>query len=450
MITPRHVLPLIAFASSMGFLVSSALGETNSSAKVIVEQTESFFPELKLVLKKIDSQSPTLSQERERLAEAKANRMTADAKSGVRFSIGANAYSLHEDRPGDDFYHRYRFLASASVRKPLYHWGALRAEGRIAELNEVSAKSTYSNLSSDLSARAKTEYLNLVLASYDIELSGRSLDLANAKALEMEDRLRLGLVTELSVSEARTRSLRLRIDLSEKERLLSKGKGTFSEDTGFAEKLDLKLTKEFVNFSSDHSFAKNLPISSGDVSTLAMENLERSIETQRQYVKMAEAELRPKLNLVGGFYQDQVDHLDNRSTQDRNNLIVGVEANWALFDSSLSKGRKLASLARKRRLELELEREIRRQRLEATSTREQLIALAEIIKSSRRLVEAASDRYEKSIIEFEQNRITSETFFTSRLALAHARLSLFRSVANYLNTKDQYGNLLYDSRRAVR
>ena len=183
MITPRHVLPLIAFASSMGCLVSSALGETNSSAKVIVEQTESFFPELKLVLKKIDSQSPALSQEREHLAEAKANRMTADAKRGVRLSIGANAYSLHEDRPGDEFYHRYRFLASAYARKPLYHWGALKAESRVAELDEVSARSVYSSLSGDLSVRARQEYMELVLAAYEIELSKRSLELANSKAL---------------------------------------------------------------------------------------------------------------------------------------------------------------------------------------------------------------------------------------------------------------------------
>ena len=91
---------------------------------------------------------------------------------------------------------------------------------------------------------------------------------------------------------------------------------------------------------------------------------------------------------------------------------------------------------------MQLERATRRLRLEVQSIREHLVALARIIESGRQLVAAAVDRFEKSQIEFDRNRITPEIFFSSRLALDQARLSLFRSVANYLDVRSQYERYL--------
>ena len=80
--------------------------------------------------------------------------------------------------------------------------------------------------------------------------------------------------------------------------------------------------------------------------------------------------------------------------------------------------------------------------MEVKNLRDHLITLGRIIESSRQLVNAAEDRFEKSQIEFDRNRITPEIFFTYRLALDHSRLSLLASVANYLNVRSQYVHLL--------
>ena len=133
MFHPQHTAILLAFASfATGYSFCQGADANNTDIS-FPETTEAFFPVLRTILAGLESKAPNLLEERERINEARANRMVADSKRGFRLSVGANAYSLHEDRPNSDYYHRYRFLASAYVRKPLYHWGALRAESRIAQ-----------------------------------------------------------------------------------------------------------------------------------------------------------------------------------------------------------------------------------------------------------------------------------------------------------------------------
>jgi outer membrane protein TolC len=278
-----------------------------------------------------------------------------------------------------------------------------------------------------------------------MELAQRSLELAKSNAEGMAERLRLGLVTELSLSEAKTAVLQQRINLAELERKLSQSKLIFRDDTGFDGNLSLSMNNRFIEFSENHVFAQNLPLATGIISSIRLETIGRAIEMENNRIVVAESGLRPKLNLVGGFYQDRVDLHDSTSSIssiERNNLIVGMEANWSVFDSSNSRGQKRSALARKRRYEMQLDRETRRLRMEVKNMRDHLITLGRIIDSSRQLVDAAEDRFEKSRIEFDRNRITPEIFFTYRLALDHSRLSLLASVANYLNVRSQYVHLL--------
>ena len=273
-----------------------------------------------------------------------------------------------------------------------------------------------------------------------MELAKLSLELAKSNAEGMAERLRFGLVTELSLSEAKTAVLQQHIKLAELERKLNQSKLIFRDDTGFDGNLSLSMTNRFSEFSENHVFAQNLPLATGIISSTGLENIGRAIEMENNRIVVAESGLRPKFNLVGGFYQDRVD-LHNTSIE-RNNVIVGMEANWSVFDSSNSRGQKRSALARKRRYEMQLDRETRRLRMQVKNLHDHLITLGRTIDSSRQLVDAAEDRFEKSRIEFDRNRITPEIFFTYRLAFDHSRLSLLASVANYLNVRSQYMHLL--------
>jgi len=412
--------------------------DKNGTHTSYTETAEVFFPALRAVLEGVDAQAPLLLEEREKVNEATANRMVADSKRGFRLSLGLNGHSRYENRPNADYYQQYRFLASAYVRKPLYHWGALRAGSRVAELSESSSSASFSDFRRNFADRIRVDYLGLVLFTYEIELTRRSMELAESNLDGMRERMRLGLVTELSVSEAKIIVLQQRINLAEMKRKLARNTRMFMEESGSSGVLDLSISADFRDFAKTHQFGLNLPILASSSTSTALKNIDAAIEAENQRIIIAESDLRPKLNLIGGFHQDKIDLPDSRSSVDRNNFLIGVEANWALFDASQSRGEKRAAMARKRRYEIQLERETRLLQLEVRSLREYLITRAQTIDSSRQLLGASEDRFEKSRIEFDRNRITPDAFFSSRLALDQSLLSLIQTVVDYLNARAQF------------
>ena len=429
-------LSVVSMSSSLDSLGQEE--DKNGTHTSYTETAESFFPSLSAVLNSVEANAPILLQEREKVNEATANRMVADSKRGFRLSVGLNGHSLYEDRPNANYYQQYRYLASAYVRKPLYHWGALQAGSRVAELSESSSSASFSDFRRNFLDRIRVDYLELVLSTYEIELTRRSMELAESNLEGMKERMRLGLVTELSVSEANIIVLQQRINFAEMKRKLARNTRIFMEDSGSVGGLDLTISDDFRDFAKTHRFGLNLPILASNTTSTALKNIDSAIEAENQRIIIAKSGLRPKLNLIGGFHQDKIDLADSRSSVDRNNFTIGLEANWALFDASQSRGEKRAAMARKRRYEIQLERETRHLQLEARSLREYLVTRAQTIDSSRQLLGASEDRFEKSRIEFDRNRITPDAFFSSRLALDQSRLSLIRTVVDYLNVRAQF------------
>lgn len=429
-------LSVVSMSSSLDSLGQEE--DKNGTHTSYTETAESFFPSLSAVLNSVEANAPILLQEREKVNEATANRMVADSKRGFRLSVGLNGLSLYEDRPNANYYQQYRYLASAYVRKPLYHWGALQAGSRMAELSESSSSASFSDFRRNFLDRIRVDYLELVLSTYEIELTRRSMELAESNLEGMKERMRLGLVTELSVSEANIIVLQQRINFAEMKRKLARNTRIFMEDSGSVGGLDLTISDDFRDFAKTHRFGLNLPILASNTTSTALKNIDSAIEAENQRIIIAKSGLRPKLNLIGGFHQDKIDLADSRSSVDRNNFTIGLEANWALFDASQSRGEKRAAMARKRRYEIQLERETRHLQLEARSLREYLVTRAQTIDSSRQLLGASEDRFEKSRIEFDRNRITPDAFFSSRLALDQSRLSLIRTVVDYLNVRAQF------------
>ena len=149
--------------------------------------------------------------------------------------------------------------------------------------------------------------------------------------------------------------------------------------------------------------------------------------------------------MVGGFYQDQVALANSDANLLRNNFVVGVEANWAIWDSSKSKGQKNAALAKKRRLEYALEREIKDFRINAENLRQNLYSLANRIEMSTKLLSVAKSRFKSSKIEFDANRISANRHLRSKIALDNARINQLESVCQYLKTHDLFLTIIHKS-----
>ena len=399
---------------------------------------ELFFPELSSVLSKLAEKAPFLEEQRELVLQARTGKTISDSSRGFKVGINAQAQSLHEDRPSQGFYHKYRFLGSVYLKKPLYHWGALKASSRVAELSERNAKVQYASLQRSYESKTRSDYLDLVILRYEEDLAQASHALAQENEMDLMRRRDLGFVSDLTVYEATLSRLRQAIKLSDLKRKANYQARVFYLETGYPKGLTFAKTPKFTDFCERHAFTGSPPILVSQLNSPDLENLRNEIEKETNNIKIADSDLKPKLNLIGGFYQDQVDLANSSESLNRNNLLIGVEAQWDIWDSSLSKGKKEAARSRKRMNELRLQRNSRSLRLLIEDLHNQITSLSEKIEVNRQLVKVAENRYEKSILEFQQNRITPTLHFEARLTLDESKLDLAKTVSHYLKVRDLY------------
>ena len=402
------------------------------------ENIESYFPLLAEITDNLEQTAPSLKESRQIIKEANSQKIIADSSKGISVNMNLSGVSIHENRPGQSYYQSYRTVGSIYAKKPLYHWGALNAKSRVAELSEKYAIHQTTAAKENLIYQIKSEFMNLVFLNYEKNLAKETLSLNQQNEEDLLKRKELGMVTELEVNQATIKKLEQSIKIAEINRLLITKKAYFRFDTGYYNSFDLDISDKFERFYNEHDFGKNIPQIVGSLSSQNIEQLKNQIETENENIKVANSNLKPKVNLVGGFYQDQIDLPDNPDSVRRNNFLVGIEANWALWDSGHSKGLKSLALAKKLKFEIQLESNTKKLRLEMNSLRSELLNLAKQIEVSRQLVATSKNRFEKSQIEFDANRKTSTDYFASQLGLSVAKLSLIKSVFTYLQVKEKY------------
>ena len=402
------------------------------------EDIETYFPVLKVIFQSLDDNAPLISESKQLGKVANSNKMVAESAKGLSVNLNVSGYSIHENRPGQAYDQSYRTVGSIYVKKPIYHWGGLKAKSRIAELSaEYGVKKTNA-IKSNLISQIKSEFMELVLLNFQLKLAKDALSLSEQNEEDLIKRKELGFATELMVSQATIEKLEQSIKIAEFNRLLISKKAYFKHDTGYYNEIVIDIPEKFESFYNKHEFGKRIPQLVGSISSENLEELKSQISIEKENVKIADSNLKPKVNLVGGFYQDQIDLPNKADSVRRNNLLIGVEANWALWDSSYTKGMKSLALAKKRQFEIQLESNTKRLRLEMNSLQAEMFNLAKQIDIARQLVSTANNRFEKSQLEFDINQITYGSYFSSKLDLSKARLSLIQTVFSYFQVKEKY------------
>ena len=400
---------------------------------------EDHFPELSKVLENVEEKSPILLEKSYLVKERLGLQMTADSVKGPSISINLTTQSIHEDRPDQSFYHRYRSFGSIYARKPLFHWGALDAQSKIAEQNTAISKLTYDEAISDIKSQSRHSYLDLILLRKKTEIKKESLLIQQDSLKREVKQKKLGLSSTLDVSESNASLLQNQLLLVDLKQSLDNSISQFKAITGWEGNLTFEdQNTSLQNFLSSKMLKEKTPTLIGGISSRTIKKIEKEIEIEKSQFTIANSQLKPKLNLVGGFYQDQVALANSEESLLRNNVIVGLEANWAIWDSSKSKGQKSAALARKRSLEYALDRELKSFRLYIENLRQNLSSAADRIEISNKLLEVTRSRFETSRIEFEANRISSNRHLESKIALDNAKINQLEAVCQYLKTQDLY------------
>ena len=406
------------------------------------ERPEFFFEELVQVLEKLNDRSPVLKSKEFDLDIAQANQVIAKSEQGFKFGLKVSGQSIHEDRPSEDFYHRYRTFNQAYLTKPIFHWGALKAREQIAKLNISWAEDSFTVQRRTLAGEVRGVFLKLIALNYRSQMAIEQLRIATQYVETIEKRLELNLSTPLALEEARVEQLNREISIAELRTSLERNKAYFVSLSGYDEPLSLKITKVFWEFSKSHNFNQEFPILIGSLSNIEVERLQTQVKIEDEHIKIAEAELKPKINLTGAYFQDQVDLAEGRSSLDRNNFLVGLEASWSIWDSHKSTGQKKIALAKKLKLKNTIETQNRELRDKVRSVVSELKSLKERIMLGRKLISVAENRLEKSKIELQMDRISPADHFSARVALDQSQLENLEAVCQFMVLLDQYEQIV--------
>ena len=402
------------------------------------ERAESYFFDLNTTLRELELKSPVVSDQQYDFEIAEMYQSIARSEQGFKFGVNVYGQSIHEDRPNESFYHRYKALNQVYLRKPIFHWGALEAEEEIARLNKDRSLQNLNLRKRTLESEVTAVFLELVVLEFRIKLALNQIDLAKQNLNAVEENLRLGRETLLSLDEAKAELISREIALSETRSLQKRKQTYFSSLSGNKRNLNLEISDQFKDFCLTYEMPSDIPIQVASVSSGEIEDLKIQSKIQDQSIVIAEASLKPKLNFTSAYFQDQIDIAESGTNLDRNNLIVGVEANWAIWDSGKSKAQKRAALLRKSKIEGSMGEKIEQTRSQLQGTLQELDSLKERIALGRKLIQVAQSRFEKSKLELDLNRVSPMSHFAVSIALDSAQLNNLEYVCRFLVLLDQY------------
>jgi outer membrane protein TolC len=404
------------------------------------ERPESYFVDLNQTLGELELKSPVLLGHEYDFKIAEMDQLVARSDQGLKFGVTVYGQSIHEDRPSESFYHRYRALNQVYLKKPIFHWGALEAQEEIAKLNKDRSWQSLSFKKSTLKSEVRAVFLELVVLKFRIKLAGSQIELAKENVNTAKERFRLGRGTQLEIDEAKAELISREISLSETKSSLQRKHSYFTSISGNNEELSLEIPDRFKSFCLTHEMQSNLPIQVGSLSSGEVEDLKLQSKIQDQAVLIANAALKPKINLTSAYFQDQIDIAESGKNLDRNNLIVGLEAHWEIWDSGKSKAQKKSAILRKSKINESIILKQKQVRSHVNTMLEELDSLAERIALGRKLIEVAQSRFDKSKLELNLNRIAPMSHFGTTVSLDKALLNNLEITCRYLVLLDQYAN----------
>lgn len=327
---------------------------------------ETYFPDLKVLIDSAAKQSPRMIARNTENAVAEANRIAA--RSGQLPSAGGylsyypettETRAVGPDASGnpraDAVLHPKKLTYNFTITQPLYHWGALRNNTKIGELQKQITEGQSAEAYRSLVDEIRAQYLQIIVnktalsrARFNQQIADENLALARSKRERNVISEAEMFGPTVQAEQARLATDRAMDGYESSLIYLGKLSGTppLSDD---------QIPTEIPAITPASSALQSVTARFTDQeepSTYALEGLRDQIATERLNYKVADTRLRPKVNLVAGLSQDEFSYSVNIADKYKvQTYFAGVSVNWSVFDGFATRSAKKSSLARRRQLE---------------------------------------------------------------------------------------------------
>jgi outer membrane protein TolC len=339
-------------------LLLPLIGRTQEAPGVVL--AEDLFPELKGLIEKAVEQSPRVLQKNLELAVADGNyHMARSAQlpsAGGSFSFN-KAKDKRADISGsldtDKIYYNF------SISQPLYHWGVLRNNTRLAELQRQNAEGSSREAFRGLVNELRGQYLHLIVKRNVVSRARFALDRAKENYRLAEDKLAKKVISpsemffpRVGVEEAELTFERAEDEYAYGKKLVGRlaGQPPLTE-----EQVPTYIPAVTVDLNSLSALLDRFR-GTAETDSPSLQSLRRQIESEKLAYEIASKRLYPKFNLAVGTNQDEQSYTTNIANKYKvQSIYAGVSVNWTMFDGFATRHAKKNSLARLRVAEMAYE-----------------------------------------------------------------------------------------------
>ena len=428
------------------------LGRAVASANEAPWQPEQMVPEAQMpflgeLLEHATKQAPKILAKNIELAQMEAARISA--RSALLPSVSVSAREVYQAvslSSGDGGYNTGDgIFYNAGLRQPIFHWGALSASVKVAELGEKMKQRDYAEAYRTLVASIRSEFMGLVLQKMAVD--GHERVLAQAKSKYELDTRKVadGVLGRAALRGPQLNLMDAELGLRRAKSGYDNAKRMLAILVGIQNIADDRIPSSIPTLPKfEHSRAVQVVHSGARVADLPMAQYYKiKIAQDCLDHKIAKYRLYPKFDLnISTGLDDQISTYSKTVAQEstyRHNvaLVVG----WSIFDGFATKAAKLRAIADRRASEQQLASYIKDTEAARLLALDQLaIAIDMNELAEERLADARGGmRYAENEVaagrmaegELEKTRIG---LHNSEAAAARARMDVFIKWSDILGT----------------
>jgi outer membrane protein TolC len=448
-LSPVSLMPcclrLFAIAGALAF---AGLMRAQAPEAAELPLPENYFPALKTLLDAAARQSPQMIAHN--AAEAVAEAQHLIARAGQLPQVGGYFNYLPWDRDyrkadPNSPYTSQKSQYHLNVVQPLYHWGALEASTRISELQQRITKGETAQAYRELASDIRRQYLGLIVAKAGLARARVALEMAQKQAEVAKGRFERREISESELLPQTLGAERAQLtidqavdDYESSKRMLARlaGVDAIAEDQVPDAIPDVTVPLDHLDALLAQYAAQDEPPSP------SLQNLHDRIEIEKLNYRIADARLKPKVNLLAGSSEDEQSYTANVGQKyGVTSFYTGVQINWSIFDGFATKGTKLAALTRRRefernykRLSAELVEQAREQLRQLRFSARGLAIAQQLLAASDNAVKTVSGNVERGFASAADLATARLGNTDARIAAYRARIDLLMRTADFLAT----------------
>jgi outer membrane protein TolC len=318
-------------------------------------------PQLAEMLETALAQSPQMLARQIELTKAEAAGISSRAQlypsvnGGGRYAFESVSTSNSANSSGQGFF--YNLGASY----PLYRWGEVKADVEIGDLGLKISQRQYAEAYRDLAGALRAQFLRLVLFKKSLSLRERGFVLAESTYATETQRVKNGELPptaqfplQVAFEEAQIALERERFDYAAAKRAFIRlaGLKDLSEslipDDMPKPVLSQDQAARLIAYFDQTDGVRDLPTA---------QNYRDQVRQSELRSRIAAVRLRPKFDLSASTSLENQTYLSSQSVSQSATYrhVIGVVANWSIFDGYSTRAAKLEAMAGKRQAEQQLQ-----------------------------------------------------------------------------------------------